>query len=69
MEIGLNRLRIIREALALARVVKGVSDPAQIETFWKAWKFANTGIRYDEIASLYEDISCRIKTIKEMETL
>lgn len=69
MEIGLNRLRIIREALALARVVKGVSDPAQIETFWKAWKFDNTGIRYDEIASLYEDISCRIKTIKEMETI
>lgn len=69
MEIGLRRLEILREALALARVIKFYDDHAQTETFVMNWKLVNTGIGDDEIASLHEDISCRIATIKEMETI
>lgn len=69
MEIGLRRLEIISEALALARAVKGLDDPAQVDMFIMTWRRAHNGTGYEEIASLHEDISCRIKTIKEMETL
>ena len=71
MEIGLRRLELIRAALSVTRDLLCSTDDntaadraAYIRSF-----LASHSIDWSELTSLHEDISCRIKTIKEMETI
>lgn len=78
MEIGLRRLELIRAALSVTRDLLTVTTNRIRSTDDNKLKesakyildhLASLGIEYSELAALHEDISCRIKTIKEMETL
>lgn len=71
MEIGLRRLELIRAALSVTRDLLCSTDDntaADRAAYIRGW-LASQDIDWSELTSLYEDISCRIKTIKEMETL
>lgn len=71
MEIGLRRLELIRAALSVTRDLLYLTDDNKLKESAKYIldHLASLGIEYSELAALLEDISCRIKTIKEMETL
>lgn len=66
MEIGLRRLELIRVALSVTRDL--LCSTADRAAYIRGW-LASQDIDWSELTSLHEDISCRIKTIKEMETL
>lgn len=71
MEIGLKRLDIIRTSLSVIRDILNAPEG----TCWgkvaaevrEAFSLLDIDIK--EVTALHEDISCRIKTIKELETL
>lgn len=72
MEIGLNRLEIIRTALLVTRDLRTIVDTTSNELLGMLVGRCSATVRYidgGELSSLLEDISCRIQTIKEMETL
>lgn len=71
MEIGLKRLEIICAALSVTRDLYYLPDEntvARCANYIREF-LASQGISSSELTSLHEDISCRIKTIKELETL
>ncbi len=71
MEIGLRRLELIRAALSVTRDLLCSTDDntaADRAAYIRSY-LASHSIDWSELTSLHEDISCRIKTIKEMETL
>lgn len=72
MEIGLRRLELIRAALLVLRDLHCITkDTAKEETALRVAHCCASVLDTDvsELSSLLEDISCRIATIKEMETL
>ena len=72
MEIGLRRLELIRAALLVLRDLHCImKDTAKEETALRVAHCCASVLDTDvsEMSSLLEDISCRIATIKEMETL
>ena len=71
MEIGLSRLERIRAALSGTRDLLCSTDDntAADRAAYSRSYLASHSIDWSELTSLHEDISCRIKTIKEMETL
>lgn len=72
MEIGLNRLELIRTALLVLRDLHCITkDTTKEETALHVAHCCASVLDTDvsELSSLLEDISCRIATIKEMETI
>lgn len=71
MEIGLRRLELIRAALTVTRdLLCSTDDNTAAESIAYIRSYlASQCIGWSELTALREDISCRIKTIKEMETL
>lgn len=76
MEIGLKRLELVRTALLVLRdllcITKDATkEAAKEETALRVAHCCASVLDTDvsELSSLLEDISCRIATIKEMETL
>ena len=72
MEIGLRRLELIRAALLVLRDLHCITnDTAKEETALRVAHCCASVLDTDvsELSSLLEDISCRIATIKEMETI
>lgn len=72
MEIGLNRLELIRTALLVLRDLHCITkDTTKEETDLRVAHCCASVLDTDvsELSSLLEDISCRIATIKEMETI
>lgn len=72
MEIGIKRLELIRTALLVLRDLYCISkDTTKEETALRVGHCCASVLDTDvsELSSLLEDISCRIATIKEMETI
>lgn len=73
MEIGLRRLELIRAALLVLRDLHSITNDTtnKEETALRVAHCCASVLDTDvsELSSLLEDISCRIATIKEMETL
>lgn len=74
MEIGLRRLELIRAALLVLRDLHCITNDTtnnKEETALRAAHCCASVLDTDvsELSSLLEDISCRIATIKEMETI
>lgn len=71
MEIGLKRLEVIRISLAVMRDVLNAPEGAFLGAMAPEVHQAlhALGVDYKEVSALHEDISCRIKTIKDLETL
>lgn len=71
MEIGLRRLELIKAALTVTRTLLCLNDDksvAESAAYIRDY-LSSQCVGWSELTSLREDISCRIKTIKEMETL
>ena len=71
MEIGLRRLELIRAALLVLRDLHCITNDTTNKEALRVAHCCASVLDTDvsELSSLLEDISCRIATIKEMETI